>query len=247
MLKPVVSTLRRIPWLEEHGADAGRCLRPSRRRSRRAARAPSLKAQLKRLAERNYVGLLRLRSSNSTPSTRPMKGHGDKRWRDLKTMGNYIEDYHIFQTTKNEPLMRAIRNGLMGAGIAVENSKGEWGPGQEEVNIRYAEALDMADQHVIMKNGIKEIAHLRTAPSPSWRNGATISPAPPRTSIPRSGTARRRSRCSPTPRTGSACRATMKSWLAGRLTLAPELTYFLAPYINSYKRQPKGFHPCSRA
>ena len=56
--------------------------------------------------------------------------------------------------------MRAIRNGLNGAGIPIENSKGEWGPGQEEINVRYAEALDMADNHVIMKNGCKEIADL---------------------------------------------------------------------------------------
>ena len=38
--------------------------------------------------------------------------------------------------------MRAIRNGLQGAGIPVENSKGEWGPGQEEINVRYADALE---------------------------------------------------------------------------------------------------------
>ena len=55
--------------------------------------------------------------------------------------------------------MRAIRNGLQGAGIPVENSKGEWGPGQEEINVRYADALEMADRHVILKNGFKEIAH----------------------------------------------------------------------------------------
>ena len=55
--------------------------------------------------------------------------------------------------------MRAIRNGLQGAGIPVENSKGEWGPGQEEINVRYADALEMADRHAILKNGVKEIAH----------------------------------------------------------------------------------------
>ena len=71
-----------------------------------------------------------------------------KGYREPKTAGYYIEDYHIFQTTKEEPVMRAIRNGLHGAGIPVENSKGEWGPGQEEINVRYAEALEMADRHV---------------------------------------------------------------------------------------------------
>ncbi len=55
--------------------------------------------------------------------------------------------------------MRAIRKGLQGAGIPVENSKGEWGPGQEEINVRYSDALDMADNHAILKNGVKEIAH----------------------------------------------------------------------------------------
>ena len=55
--------------------------------------------------------------------------------------------------------MRAIRNGLQGAGIPVENSKGEWGPGQEEINVRYADALTMADRHAILKNGCKEIAY----------------------------------------------------------------------------------------
>ena len=55
--------------------------------------------------------------------------------------------------------MRAIRKGLQGAGIPVENSKGEWGPGQEEINVRYADALEMADRHAILKNGVKEIAY----------------------------------------------------------------------------------------
>jgi len=84
----------------------------------------------------------------------------EKHYKGLKTANWYIEDYHVLGTTKEEGIMRAIRNGLEGAGIPVENSKGEWGPGQEEINIRYAEALEMADRHVILKNGIKEIAHL---------------------------------------------------------------------------------------
>src|SRR4029078_10534212 len=68
-----------------------------------------------------------------------------KRYAGLKTAGSYIEDYHILQTTKEEGVMRAIRTGLQGAGIPVENSKGEWGPGQEEINVGYADALEMAD------------------------------------------------------------------------------------------------------
>ena len=97
---------------------------------------------------------------------------------NLETASPYIEDYHIFQTTKEEGVMRAIRNGLQGAGIPVENSKGEWGPGQEEINVRYAEALDMADRHVILKNGCQGDRRMRRArPSPSWPSGITASPA----------------------------------------------------------------------
>src|ERR1700754_4937683 len=57
--------------------------------------------------------------------------------------------------------MRAVRRQLQASGIPVENSKGEWGPGQEEINVKYADALTMADRHVVMKNAIKEIAHLQ--------------------------------------------------------------------------------------
>ena len=70
----------------------------------------------------------------------------------------YNEDYHVFQTTKEEEVMRAIRTGLNGAGIPVENSKGEASAGQEEINVRYAGALASADAHAITKNGVKEIA-----------------------------------------------------------------------------------------
>ena len=40
----------------------------------------------------------------------------------------------------------------------METSKGEWGNGQHEVNVRYAEALDMADRHVVFKQCLKEVA-----------------------------------------------------------------------------------------
>ena len=55
--------------------------------------------------------------------------------------------------------IRQIRNGMQAAGIPVESSKGEAWPGQQEINFRYADALRMADNHVIYKNGAKEIAH----------------------------------------------------------------------------------------
>jgi len=83
-----------------------------------------------------------------------------KGYRDLTPHANYIEDYHILQTSKDEYVIRAIRNGMDAAGVPVESSKGEAEWGQHEINLRYADALEMADRNAIYKNGAKEIAHL---------------------------------------------------------------------------------------
>ena len=81
-------------------------------------------------------------------------------YRDLTPQNDYILDYHILQTTKDEYLIRQIRNGMDGAGVPVEFSKGEAEHGQHEINLYYADALEMADRHTIYKNGVKEIAAL---------------------------------------------------------------------------------------
>ena len=72
----------------------------------------------------------------------------------------YVLDYHILATSYDEPILRQIRNGMQGAGMRVETSKGEAWPGQQEINFRFSDALTMADNHVVYKNGAKEIAHL---------------------------------------------------------------------------------------
>ncbi len=82
-----------------------------------------------------------------------------QRYEDLTPSVPYILDYHILATTYDEDLIRQIRNGMHGAGIKVETSKGEAWPGQHEINFRFADALTMADNHVIYKNGAKEIAN----------------------------------------------------------------------------------------
>jgi glutamine synthetase len=82
----------------------------------------------------------------------------DKKYMDLKTFGNYIEDYHIFQGTKAEKIIGQMRYHLDRSGVPVEFSKGEWGPGQQEINLRYTNFLEMCDRHVIYKQAAKEIA-----------------------------------------------------------------------------------------
>ena len=157
-----------------------------------------------------------------------------KRYRELKTAGWYIEDYHIFQTSKEEGLMRAIRNFMDGAGIPVEFSKGEWGPGQAELNLKYAEALEMADRHAIYKNGVKEIAHLQGKAvtfMAKWDFSLAGSSCHIHTSL--------RDAASGAPAFADAAGAAtpvFNGFLAGQLALARDITLFLAPYINSYKR-----------
>jgi glutamine synthetase len=82
-----------------------------------------------------------------------------KGYRDLTPTVPYIMDYHILATTRDENFMRQVRLGMQGAGIPVEFSKGEAWYGQQELNMRYADAVTSADRHVIYKNGVKEIAH----------------------------------------------------------------------------------------
>src|SRR5262249_5561495 len=155
-MRPDLSTLRRIPWLEatalvmcdvvdHHGHDLPHSPRAILRR------------QIARARELGYVAKMgaELELYVFDESFESAKA---KDFKQLKHAGTYIQDYHILQTTKEESLVRAIRNGMDGAGIPVEVSKGEWGPGQEEINLEYAEALEMADRHVIYKNGAKEIA-----------------------------------------------------------------------------------------
>ncbi len=88
-----------------------------------------------------------------------------KHYHDLKPIGHYIEDYHIFQGTKEEFVIGAIRKHLDRSGIPVETSKGEWGPGQQEIGLHYADFLEMCDRHVLYKHAAREIA---------WQNDVAV-------------------------------------------------------------------------
>jgi glutamine synthetase len=76
----------------------------------------------------------------------------------LRTHSSFAEDYNILQTTRDEPVIGAIRRALEGAGVPVEFSKGEAGRGQHEINLSYSTAIEMADRNHIYKNAAKEIA-----------------------------------------------------------------------------------------
>ncbi|HXP36406.1 MAG TPA: glutamine synthetase family protein, partial [Solirubrobacteraceae bacterium] len=150
-----------------------------------------------------------------------------KRYADLVPANLYNLDYSLLATARVEPLIRRIRNEMGGAGLTVENSKGECNLGQHEINFRHAEALRTADNHAIYRNGAKEIAA---------QEGMAIS-----------------FMAKYDEREGNSCHVhfsladehgplferdqkLFESFLAGQLAALRELTLLLAPNINSYKR-----------
>jgi glutamine synthetase len=190
-----------------------------------------LRAQLERAKDHGYDAMFASELEFYLLRETYEEAHA-KHYLDLTPSVPYILDYHILASTYDEPLLRQIRNGMHGAGILVETSKGEAWPGQQEINFRYSDALAMADNHVIYKNGAKEIAHL---------NGCSITfmAKPDHTWI------------------GSSCHIhsslwrdgenafagesdVFRSYLAGQIACTRELAVFFAPTINSYKRYAVG-------
>ena len=151
-----------------------------------------------------------------------------KHFRDLTPSVPYILDYHVLATSYDEPFLRAVRNGMANAGIPVESSKGEAGAGQHEINFRYADAVTMADNHVVYKNGIKELAHQHGV-------SVTFMAKPDHTWVGSSchvhGSLRRGDESA-----FAGESDVFQQFLAGWIACSRELALFLAPTVNSYKR-----------
>lgn len=154
---PDLATLRRATWLEKTALVLCDVLEEERDVPVAVAPRNVLKQQLERAKAMGFRALgaseLELFVLRETYESAHEKGF-DK----LQSFGWYIEDYHTLQGAKSEALIGAIRRHLDNSGVPVESSKGEWGPGQQEINLRYTECLEMADRHVIYKQAAKEIA-----------------------------------------------------------------------------------------
>ena len=100
-------------------------------------------------------------------------------FRELKPISNYNEDYHIFQTSKEEHVMRPIRNYLRQMGIPVEGSKGEAEAGQEELNIKYSDALSTAIITLSQSMALKKLRINKATRQPFCQNGIKIALALP--------------------------------------------------------------------
>lgn len=244
VMKPDLSTLRRIPWLPCTAMVTCDLLDHHTHEEVPHAPRTILKRQVARLEAMGLRAMMatELEFFLFEQSFEELR---DSRYRDLKPISGYNEDYHIFQTTKEEGVMRAIRNGLFGAGIPVENSKGEAETGQEEINIRYGEAQETADNHAIVKNAVKEIA---------WANGRAVTfmakwhhdKVGSSSHIHQSLWTLDGQPAFVQDGAEHGMSELMRQFLAGQLAHAADITYFLAPYVNSYKRFRSGtFAPTS--
>ena len=238
LVAPDYSTTRRLPWLpgtamvlgDLYGAD-GQPVEVSPRRV--------LRRQIERAAER---GLL-VRCATELEFflfEDSFEEAARKGWRDLVPHTSTIEDYQLLQTSREEYILRRIRNEMIAARIPIESSKGEAGRGQHEVNVTYADALETADRHLVFKNGVKEIAAQEGRAvtfMAKWSMDEVGSSCHLHTSLwsidddaplmDRAGTPNQLS-------------ALGEHFLAGQLHAARQLAWCFAPYVNSYRRYVPG-------
>jgi len=233
VMKPDLATLRRIPWAP--GAALVMCDVLDHHTHQPVPHAPRsvLKAQVDRA---RAMGLEPMMATELEffLFEESFARVFDEGHRSLTPMARHNVDYSIWGTSRDEPVMRDIRNKLWDAGIPIECSKGEAEAGQEEVNAKYSDAMDTADMHSLIKLGVKQIAqdhgasvtfmakydHRRAGSSSHvhqslWKDGKNAFHDPADT---------------------HGMSALMKQFLAGQLAHAAEITFFLAPCVNSYKR-----------
>jgi len=239
--RPDLSTLRVVPWLEKTALVICDLFEES---GEPVAVAPRtiLRAQVDRMAERG-MQVMAGTELEFFLFQESMEEAWAKRFCDLTPSSPYVIDYHILHTTKDEWLIRKIRNDMAAAGLPVEFSKGEAGLGQHELNLRYAEVLEMADNHSVYKNGAKEIAALAGRAltfMAKYRFDEVGSSCHIHSSVwdVASG------RSLMADESGHGLSDTFRWWLGGLLATAADFAICWAPYVNSYKRyQPGSWAP----
>jgi len=238
-LVPDFTTLRIASWLEKTALLI--CDLEDEKNHRPVALAPRsiLRNQIARAAKMGYRAMAgsELEYYIFKNSYRDAAANG---YNGLEPTGWYLEDYHALQGAREEAFNGTARRHLKQSGIPVESSKGEWGLGQHELNVRYADILTMADRHAIFKQCLKEIAeqmgisvtfmakfaanqagsscHLHMS---LWRKNQNAFPG--------------KERLGPV-----ACSETFRWFLGGWIAHAPEMMVFYAPTVNSYKRYQAG-------
>ena len=233
VMKPDLSTLRRIPWAPgtalvmcdvlDHHTHEPVPHAPRNVLKRQVARAQALGFDVMMATELEFFLF-----EESFPAL------FDAGYPDPTPMARYNVDYNLMGTARDEPIMRDIRNKLYAAGIPVECSKGEAEAGQEEINAKYSDALDTADMHSLIKQGVKEIAQQHGA-SVTFMAKYDHRKAGSSSHIHQSLWAGGKNAFYD-PQAPHGMSDLMRAFLAGQLAHSREISYFLAPWLNSYKR-----------
>jgi glutamine synthetase len=232
---PDLGTLRLVPWLEktaivvcdlysEHGEEPVE-VSPRRILKRQVERARDMGYSFGAATELEFY---MFKDSFDDANARGYK--------NMTPHSPYIQDYHILQTTKDEWVIRQIRNGMMSAGIPVEFSKGEFGRGQHEINIRYSDPVETSDWHSIYKNGVKEIAALNGVAATfmaKWSMAEAGSSCHIHSSVWDADGSESLMWDDQDPDHMSE---TFRHYLGGLMSTAREMAWMFAPSVNSYKR-----------
>lgn len=234
VVMPDFSTWTKAPWLPSSSIVIGDCFDHDNKRVAIAPRAV-LQAQIEAARSKGFA--LKLASElefylyDESADECAAKG-----FQKLRPCSPYSQDYNLLHTTRAEPLLQEVREAMRVMGIVVESTKGEWGAGQHEISLRYADPLANADHHVLYKHAIKEIAA---------KHGRSVTfMAKPFAEVAGSSCHIHASLWSAD---GETCRsadanapdgltAEFRHFIAGILTHARDCTLFFAPTINSYKR-----------
>ena len=172
----------------------------------------------------------------------------ENNYKNLKETSWYIEDYMIFQTSKEENFNQELRNSLMDSGVYVECTKGEAAPGQQEINVVYTDALNMADNHILIKNAVKEIAYKNNRAASfmaKYNKDVCGSSCHIHNSL---FSSKSKKNIFYDSKDSLGMSKIFKSYVAGQILFLRDLSIFLAPNVNSYKRFQEGsFAPTTAA
>ena len=244
-LKPDLTPLCPVPWVEGTALVLGDFLDHHSHAPVPHSPRQILKAQVARAAAMGLVPMMatELEFFLFERSYDEIRASG---FRALDPLVKYNQDYSIQFSTRDEHVLRPVRNALVAMGIPVENTKGEAEIGQEELNIRYGDAVTACDRHTLAKHAVKEIAaqkgHAATF-LPKWNARRVGSAAHIHQSLFRDGENVFHEAGAP-----HGMSQTMRHYVAGLLKYAPDCMLLMAPYINSYKRfVPGTFAPTKAA
>ena len=238
-LAPDIGTMRKVSWLDRTAlviCDAE--LEPSHKLVEVAPRS-ILRNQVERLRAAGFEAMAGSELEYYQFRTSFMEA-AQSEYRNLRETGWYLEDYNLLQGSRTEDLNGAYRKHLAASGIPVESTKGEFGRGQHELNIRYAPVLEMADRHVILKQAVKEISE-RLGASVTFMAKPDAEQAGSSSHLHVSLWQEKDGLLSNTfsgdgRLAGIACSDEFRWFLGGWMKYVPEFMVCYAPTVNSYKR-----------